>query len=118
MTTAVHVSTSPGQTCLANRTCSRRSASGPNQSFSTRAASPIESMPWPNTDGFPTWVAIVSSWCIGLKSPLAPAYLTNIVRVSAGNSCVRSSPTETASYVVTLTGPSEADGKADTGVGA
>ena len=26
-------------------------------------------MPWPNTDGFPTWVAIVSSWCIGLKSP-------------------------------------------------
>ena len=61
-------------------------------------------MPWPNTDGFPTWVAIVSSWCIGLKSPLAPAYFTNIVRVSAGNSWVRSSPTETASYVVALTG--------------
>ena len=33
----------------------------------------IVNMPWPNTDGFPTCVAIVSSWCIGLKSPLAPA---------------------------------------------
>ena len=72
-------------------------------------------MPCPNTDGLPTWVAIVSSWCIGLKSPLAPAYLTNIVRVSAGNSCVRSSPTETASYVVALTGALR---KADVGVGA
>ena len=54
-------------------------------------------MPWPNTDGFPTWVAIVSSWCIGLKSPDAPAYFTNIVRVSAGNSSRFSSPTDSAS---------------------
>ena len=38
------------------------------------------SMPWPNTDGLPTWVAIVSSWCIGLKSPDAPAYFTKWVR--------------------------------------
>jgi hypothetical protein len=52
---------------------------------------------------------------MGLKSPLAPAYFTNIVRVSAGNSFVRSSPTETVSYVVAFTEPS---GKADVGVGA
>ncbi len=48
-------------------------ASGPNQSFTTRAMSPAVSMPWPNTDGLPTEVAMVSSWCIGLKSPEAPA---------------------------------------------
>ena len=33
VTTAVHVSTSPGHTCLAKRTWSRRIASAPNQSF-------------------------------------------------------------------------------------
>ncbi len=38
-------------------------------------------MPWPNTLGFPTCVAIVSSWCMGLKSPLAPAYRTKCVRL-------------------------------------
>ena len=38
-----------------------------------RAASPIDSMPWPNTEGLPTCAAMVSSWCIGLKSPDAPA---------------------------------------------
>ena len=31
------------------------------------------SIPWPNTDGFPTDEAMVSSWCMGLKSPEAPA---------------------------------------------
>src|SRR5207245_4979365 len=45
VTSAVHVSTSPGHTCFAKRTCRRRMASGPNQSFTTRAASPIDSMP-------------------------------------------------------------------------
>ena len=80
MTTAVKVSVSPGHTCLAKRTLNLRIASGPNQSFTTRAISPAVSMPWPNTDGFPTWVAIVSSWCIGLKSPDAPAYCTKWVR--------------------------------------
>ena len=64
---------SPGQTCLEKRTWKRRSASGPNQSFTTRAMSPAVSIPCPNTDGLPTDVAIVSSWCIGLKSPDAPA---------------------------------------------
>ena len=72
MTRAVNVSVSPGQTCLANRTLNLRIASGPSQSFTTRAMSPAVSIPWPNTDGLPTCVAIVSSWCIGLKSPLAP----------------------------------------------
>src|SRR6185369_4164774 len=95
----------PGHTCFAKRTCSRRIASGPNQSLTTRAARPIESIPWPNTEGLPTCDAIVSSWCIGLKSPEAPAYFTNIVRVSAGNSSVRWSPTCTLEYdtVVVLT---------------
>jgi hypothetical protein len=97
------VSTSPGQTCFAKRTWNRRIASGPNQSFTTRAANPIVSMPWPKTEGLPTWAAIVSSWCIGLKSPLAPAYFTNIVRVSGGNSCARSSPIVTASFVTAAT---------------
>ena len=68
-----HVSVSPGHTCLANRTLIFRIDSGPSQSLTTRAISPAVSIPCPNTDGFPTCAAIVSSWCIGLKSPLAPA---------------------------------------------
>ena len=39
-------------------------------------------MPCPNTDGRPACCAAISSWCIGLKSPLAPAYMTRSVRVS------------------------------------
>ena len=39
----------------------------------SRAMKLAVSMPWPKTDGLPTEVATVSSWCIGLKSPEAPA---------------------------------------------
>src|SRR5581483_1565109 len=45
VTVAVACNTSPGQTCLENRTWSRRIDSGPNQSFTTRAARPMLSMP-------------------------------------------------------------------------
>ena len=38
-------------------------------------------MPWPNTVGSPAAWAATSSWCIGLKSPDAPAYITRSVRV-------------------------------------
>ena len=53
VTRAVNVSVSPGQTCLANRTLNLRIASGPSQSFTTRAMSPAVSIPCPNTDGLP-----------------------------------------------------------------
>src|SRR5262245_14187198 len=67
---------------------------------------------------------MVSSWCIGLKSPEAPAYFTNIVRVSGGNSSVFSSPTLSASKrtaaVVAVTEPPrkrvDLSQKRDTGV--
>ena len=42
----------------------------------------MENMPWPKTLGCPAAWAATSSWCIGLKSPEAPAYLTRSVRVS------------------------------------
>ena len=54
VTLAANVIVSPGQTCFEKRTWKRRMASGPNQSFTTRAISPAVSIPWPNTDGFPT----------------------------------------------------------------
>src|SRR5262249_54963437 len=59
VTVARAVSTSPGHTCFAKRTWNRRTDSGPNQSVSTRPARPIVSIPCPNTDGLPTWEAIV-----------------------------------------------------------
>ena len=56
------------------------------------------SMPWPKTDGLPTEVATVSSWCIGLKSPEAPAYRTKFVRVRfSTTSGGAASPTEMSS---------------------
>src|SRR4030095_7439453 len=43
---------------------------------------PALSMPIAKTVGFPEASAQVWAWCIGLKSPEAPAYLTKSVRVS------------------------------------
>src|ERR1700738_2970833 len=40
-------------------------------------------MPCPKTDGRPASLALTSSWCMGLKSPDAPAYITRSVRVSS-----------------------------------
>src|ERR1700691_1188305 len=57
----------------------------------------MENIPCPKTLGCPAACAAGSSWCIGLKSPDAPAYLTRSVLVSL---CVRtgaSSPTATSS---------------------
>ena len=39
----------------------------------------MENMPCPKTLGWPAAWAATSSWCIGLKSPEAPAYLTRSV---------------------------------------
>ena len=58
---------------------------------------PIESIPWPNTLGRPAAWAATSSWCIGLKSPDAPAYWTRSVRVSLWVNDGASSPTCTSS---------------------
>src|SRR5277367_993166 len=58
----------------------------------------MENMPWPNTLGCPAFCAATSSWCIGLKSPDAPAYLTRSVRVSVCEITGASSPTCTDSY--------------------
>src|SRR5271169_2362248 len=57
----------------------------------------MENMPCPKTLGCPASLAATSSWCIGLKSPEAPAYLTRSVRVSLCVSAGASSPTCTLS---------------------
>src|ERR1700734_404758 len=57
----------------------------------------MENMPCPNTLGCPACWAATSSWCIGLKSPDAPAYFTRSVRVSGCVITGASSPTCTSS---------------------
>src|SRR5580658_9591331 len=59
----------------------------------------MENMPWPKALGWPAAWAVTSSWCIGLKSPDAPAYFTRSVRVSLCETTGASSPTLTSSYV-------------------
>src|SRR5881296_3636781 len=54
-------------------------------------------MPWPNTLGSPAAWALTSSWCMGLKSPEAPAYITRSVRVSSWLIDGPSSPSLTSS---------------------
>ena len=43
------------------------------QSVTDWATKPIDSMPWPNTSPMPAARANAASWCMGLKSPEAPA---------------------------------------------
>ena len=43
----------------------------------------------PETEGRPEACAATSSWCIGLKSPDAPAYITRSVRVSLWSTAAR-----------------------------
>ena len=57
----------------------------------------MENMPCPKTLGCPAALAATSSWCIGLKSPDAPAYFTRSVRVSVCVTTGASSPTFTSS---------------------
>src|SRR5205823_1935475 len=54
-------------------------------------------MPWPKTLGRPAAWALTSSWCMGLKSPDAPAYCTRSVRVSSWVATGPSSPSLTSS---------------------
>src|SRR5437764_8944568 len=54
-------------------------------------------MPWPKTLGRPAACALTSSWCMGLKSPDAPAYCTRSVRVSSWVTTGASSPSLTSS---------------------
>src|SRR5215831_10314691 len=54
-------------------------------------------MPCPNTLGRPASLAFTSSWCMGLKSPEAPAYITRSVRVSSWVTTGASSPSLTSS---------------------
>src|SRR5690349_17386201 len=54
-------------------------------------------MPWPNTLGRPASLAATSSWCIGLKSPEAPAYITRSVRPSVWVNSGAASPSVTSS---------------------
>src|ERR1041385_7155673 len=54
-------------------------------------------MPCPKTLGRPAAWALTSSWCMGLKSPDAPAYWTRSVRVSSWVTSGASSPSLTSS---------------------
>src|SRR3954469_8368336 len=54
-------------------------------------------MPCPNTPGSPDAFAAVSSVCIGLKSPDAPAYITRSVRVSSCENSGAASPSVASS---------------------
>src|SRR3954447_23847403 len=58
---------------------------------------PAVNIPCPNTLGSPASLACTSSWCIGLKSPDAPAYVTRSVRVSVCENSGASSPSLTSS---------------------
>ena len=69
----------------------------PTQSVIALPSNPIENMPCPNTDGSPAAWALTSSWCIGLKSPDAPAYITRSVRVSSWLTAGAWSPSLTSS---------------------
>src|SRR5256885_11351833 len=62
-----------------------------------RPSRPIENMPCPKTLGSPASLAFTSSWCMGLKSPDAPAYITRSVRVSSWLTTGASSPSFTSS---------------------
>ena len=50
-------------------------------------------MPWAMTSGSPTCVATVSFQWIGLKSPLAPAYITRLMRSTFTDELAITSPT-------------------------
>src|SRR5438034_49487 len=69
-----------------------------------RARKPAENMPCPNTLGRPAAWAFTSSWCIGLKSPDAPAYMTRSVRVSSWVTTGASSPSGARAAGVRIVG--------------
>src|SRR5215471_151300 len=77
------VRVSPGQVCLVNRTLYSRRLPTPMKSVSALPRIPAVNIPCPNTLGSPESLALTSSWCIGLKSPDAPAYITRSVRESS-----------------------------------
>ena len=97
VTTIFDVSVSPGHVCFVKRTLNRFRLPMPTQSVMARPSRPIENMPCPNTLGRPASLAFTSSWCIGLKSPDAPAYMTRSVRVSSWLTTGASSPSFTSS---------------------